>query len=149
MFCSPCVFVFLHLCFFLLFLCNNSWRLGGGFVVYSFFIFTLFCLFWPFAFLLYFAFLAGCTNSWRRRVFIFVLFVFFTFLHLFTFFALYEFLYFLFCTLPVLYYFAFFVLIAGAREFFLYFYIFCIFVFVWTVHTNFHAKSAVCTAKNE
>ena len=84
-------------------------------------LFLHFYIFLAFAFLLYFAF---CTHSWRRRVFIFVFFLHFCiFLH--------------------------FVLIAGAGEFFyvlLHFLYFCIF---WAVHTNFHAKSGLCSSTNE
>ena len=130
MFCSFFVFFvlfFLHFYFSLLFFCNNICPLGGCFVVTLFHVYT-FCLFWHFAFLLYFVFLAGCTNSWRRRVFIFVLFVFFTAshlftsLHLFTFFVLYELLYFSVLYFTVSYYFAF--CTNSWRRSFLYFYLF-------------------------
>ena len=99
-------------------------------MVNTFFIFTHFCLFWPFVFLLFFAFLAGCINSCRLRVFLFVLFVYFTFLYVFTFFALYEFLYFSVLCFTRFILFCFFVLIAGAGEFFFLLLSFCVFALV-------------------
>ena len=48
--------------------CNNIWPLGGGFVVYSF-SFLHFLSLWPFAFLLYFVFLAGCISQLGYLIF--------------------------------------------------------------------------------
>ena len=55
-----------------LFLCINSWRLGGIFVLFYSFLhfYSYFCIFWSFALLLYFALL---TNSWRPSVFLYLL----------------------------------------------------------------------------
>ena len=102
---------------------------AGEFFIFVLFVrFTLlqllrflnFCtfLFRNFAVLLYFAFFS---NSWRRGVFLYV----FTFLHFCGFF---NFCTFLFCNFVLLH--------------------FCTLSFRWTVHTNFHAKSGVCSSKN-
>ena len=110
--------------------------------------------------LCFYSILLFCTNSWRRRVFYFCTFLFYTFavllyfafctnsgrrrvlfilFVLFTFLSFFDFLYFsvlYFCTfLFVLLYFHSFVLL-----------FFCIFVLF--VLLNFHAKSGICSSKN-
>ena len=84
-------------------------------------------------------------------------------LNLFTFFGLYEFLYFSILYFTCFILFCYFVLISGAGEFFfvlLYFYCFAFLRFcsfcVWIAgvfltfwHTNFHEKSGLCSSKNK
>ena len=63
----------------MLFLCINSWHLGGCFLHFS--CFTLFLHFYTFLYLLasciFSLFCSFCTNSWHRRVISFLYFLYF------------------------------------------------------------------------
>ena len=129
-------FIFLHFCVFLLFLCIHSWRLGGGFVRFSWFTLFVFLQFFvSFGLLRFYSILLFCTNSCFLHFCVFCTFLVLYFVLWLD--SLYEFP----CKIWSLY-----LKNAWVMSTFV---LFVLLYFVWTVNTNFHAKSGVCSSKNE